>query len=145
VDEAEVFYQMTEPYAPATGGRVRFDDPAFGIAWPIADAIVSHEDATAPLWQASHSGDSETLLSTSHRDPIEIRDRLNGAGARSSSFVPDGNLRDARLRFEREYICSVLRYHNWRMADAAQTLGIQRPNLYRKARQLRIAVTDQTS
>ena len=29
----------------------------------------------------------------------------------------------------------------WRMADAAQTLGIQRPNLYRKARQLGIPVT----
>jgi transcriptional regulator of acetoin/glycerol metabolism len=27
------------------------------------------------------------------------------------------------------------------MADAAQTLGIQRPNLYRKARQLGIPVT----
>ena len=28
--------------------------------------------------------------------------------------------------------------HGWRMAEAAQTLGIQRPNLYRKARQLGI-------
>jgi transcriptional regulator of acetoin/glycerol metabolism len=35
----------------------------------------------------------------------------------------------------------VLRHHNWSMAEAAQTLGIQRPNLYRKARQLSIAFT----
>ena len=53
-------------------------------------------------------------------------------------FVPSGNLRDARLRFERDYIAAVLQHHDWRMAAAAQTLGIQRPNLYRKARQLGI-------
>lgn len=56
-------------------------------------------------------------------------------------FVPTGNLREARLRFERDYISAVLQHHGWRMADAAQTLGIQRPNLYRKARQLGIPVT----
>ena len=54
------------------------------------------------------------------------------------SFAPSGNLREARLRFEREYIASVLQHHGWHMAEAAQTLGIQRPNLYRKARQLGI-------
>jgi two-component system response regulator GlrR len=53
-------------------------------------------------------------------------------------FVPTGNLRDARIRFERDYIAAVLQHHGWRIADAAQTLGIQRPNLYRKARQLGI-------
>jgi DNA-binding NtrC family response regulator len=57
-----------------------------------------------------------------------------------SAFVPAGNLRDARLRFERDYIAAVLQHHGWRMADAAQTLGIQRPNLYRKARQLGIPI-----
>jgi DNA-binding NtrC family response regulator len=55
-------------------------------------------------------------------------------------FSPSGNLREARLRFEREYIAAVLQHHGWRMAEAAQTLGIQRPNLYRKARQLGIPV-----
>jgi DNA-binding NtrC family response regulator len=56
-------------------------------------------------------------------------------------FTPVGSLRDARLRFEREYIAAVLQHHGWRMAEAAQTLGIQRPNLYRKARQLGIPLT----
>jgi len=49
-----------------------------------------------------------------------------------------GCLRDARREFEREYIAAVLRQHGWRMRDAAKTLGIQRTNLYRKARQLKI-------
>ena len=55
-------------------------------------------------------------------------------------FAPAGNLREARLRFERDYIAAVLQHHGWRMAEAANTLGIQRPNLYRKARQLGIPV-----
>ena len=53
-------------------------------------------------------------------------------------FMPSGSLREARLRFERDYIAAVLQHHGWKMSDAAHTLGIQRPNLYRKARQLGI-------
>jgi DNA-binding NtrC family response regulator len=59
----------------------------------------------------------------------------------TTSFAPAANLRDARLTFERDYIAAVLQHHGWRMADAARTLGIQRPNLYRKARQLGIPLT----
>jgi DNA-binding NtrC family response regulator len=55
-----------------------------------------------------------------------------------TAFTPEGTLREARQRFEHDYIAAVLEHHGWRMADAAQTLGIQRPNLYRKARQLGI-------
>ncbi|MDE3153772.1 MAG: sigma-54-dependent Fis family transcriptional regulator [Acidobacteriota bacterium] len=54
--------------------------------------------------------------------------------------TPPGSLREARLRFEREYIASVLQRHHWRVGDAARALGIQRPNLYRKARQLGIVL-----
>ena len=61
--------------------------------------------------------------------------QLNRAPA---SFEPAGTLREARLRFEHDYIAAVLQHHGWRMTDAAHTLGIQRPNLYRKARQLGI-------
>jgi DNA-binding NtrC family response regulator len=58
-----------------------------------------------------------------------------------AAFTPEGTLREARQRFEHDYIAAVLEHHGWRMADAAQTLGIQRPNLYRKARQLGIPLT----
>ena len=49
-----------------------------------------------------------------------------------------GSLRDARRQFERDYIASVLRDHEWQMREAARALGIERANLYRKARQLGI-------
>ena len=60
-------------------------------------------------------------------------------------FTPIGTLREARLRFEREYIAAVLQYHGWHLAEAARTLGIQRPNLYRKARQLGIPLARRSS
>ena len=52
--------------------------------------------------------------------------------------VPAGTLRAARQQFERDYIALVLQHHRGRVGDAARALGIQRTNLYRKARQLRI-------
>ena len=73
-------------------------------------------------------------------DVIQIEDLLPALNLERAParFVPSGQLREARLRFERDYISAVLQHHGWRMADAAATLGIQRPNLYRKARQLGI-------
>lgn len=47
-DGCEVAYQMSEPFDPAAGRGVRFDDPAFAIAWPAAVAIVSDRDRTYP-------------------------------------------------------------------------------------------------
>ncbi len=48
-DETEVFYQMSEYYAPETAGGVRWDDPAFGIEWPDAPArIINERDAAYP-------------------------------------------------------------------------------------------------
>ncbi len=47
-------------------------------------------------------------------------------------------LREARSRFERDYIAATLRRHRGRMADAARALGIQRTNLYRKVRALNL-------
>ena len=55
-----------------------------------------------------------------------------------SRIAPEVSLREARRQFERDYIASVLERHEWRMSDAARTLGIERANLYRKTRQLGI-------
>jgi dTDP-4-dehydrorhamnose 3,5-epimerase len=44
-DATEVFYQMSERYRPEASAGVRWNDPAFGIAWPIADPILSPRDA----------------------------------------------------------------------------------------------------
>jgi len=56
----------------------------------------------------------------------------------SAAFAERGTLRQARSRFEREYIAHVLEQHRGRISDAATALGIQRTNLYRKLRSLRV-------
>jgi dTDP-4-dehydrorhamnose 3,5-epimerase len=47
-DSTEVFYQIDEFYAPEAARGVRYDDPAFGIEWPIAVRVVSERDRTYP-------------------------------------------------------------------------------------------------
>ena len=44
-DDAEVFYQMTEAYRPELARAARWDDPCFGIAWPLRDPILSERDS----------------------------------------------------------------------------------------------------
>jgi len=56
-----------------------------------------------------------------------------------------GTLRQARARFEREYIAGVLKQHRGRISDAAKALGIQRTNLYRKMRSLGVNHTREDS
>jgi dTDP-4-dehydrorhamnose 3,5-epimerase len=45
-DDAELLYDMFEWYAPETARGVRFDDPAFGIRWPLEVTMISDRDAT---------------------------------------------------------------------------------------------------
>ena len=54
------------------------------------------------------------------------------------SFLGAGTLREAKEKFEHDYIAAVLERHRGRVAEAAAALGIQRPNLYRKMRTLRL-------
>ena len=61
--------------------------------------------------------------------------RLDGT---PSDLGGTGTLREARNRFEREYIGAVLQQHHGRIGQAAKSLGIQRTNLYRKIRQLSV-------
>jgi dTDP-4-dehydrorhamnose 3,5-epimerase len=47
-DDSEVFYQMSEFYAPDYGRGVRWNDPAFGIHWPAEVVVISGRDANYP-------------------------------------------------------------------------------------------------
>jgi dTDP-4-dehydrorhamnose 3,5-epimerase len=44
VDEVEVFYQMSEFYAPECARGFRWDDPTFAIHWPIPVSVISPKD-----------------------------------------------------------------------------------------------------
>jgi dTDP-4-dehydrorhamnose 3,5-epimerase len=51
-DDSEIYYQMTEPYAPGTGRGARWDDPAFGIEWPGEVLVIHERDRTYPDFAA---------------------------------------------------------------------------------------------
>ncbi|HXQ73674.1 MAG TPA: dTDP-4-dehydrorhamnose 3,5-epimerase [Pyrinomonadaceae bacterium] len=42
-DETEVFYQLSQGYAPVSERGVRWNDPAFGIAWPVTDDVIMND------------------------------------------------------------------------------------------------------
>jgi dTDP-4-dehydrorhamnose 3,5-epimerase len=52
-DDTEVFYMISEPYAPGFGRGLRWNDPAFGIIWPLEPTVISTRDAAYPLLDAA--------------------------------------------------------------------------------------------
>lgn len=49
VDDSDVMYQVSAPYSPGAEGGVRFDDPAFGISWPLPVTMITAKDQGWPL------------------------------------------------------------------------------------------------
>lgn len=47
-DDTDVLYQIDKMFEPGHGRGVRWNDPAFAIAWPISPAVISERDATYP-------------------------------------------------------------------------------------------------
>ncbi|HTU82335.1 MAG TPA: dTDP-4-dehydrorhamnose 3,5-epimerase [Candidatus Acidoferrales bacterium] len=49
-ERAIVSYKQTAPYDPSSEGQLRWNDPAVGIAWPLAgEPAMSAKDRAAPL------------------------------------------------------------------------------------------------
>jgi dTDP-4-dehydrorhamnose 3,5-epimerase len=55
-NDAEVLYLMGEFYYPQYQRGARYNDPAFGIEWPLSVGVISDQDATWPLFCAPRGG-----------------------------------------------------------------------------------------
>jgi dTDP-4-dehydrorhamnose 3,5-epimerase len=55
-DATEVSYAMTEYYAPGYDDGLRYDDPAFGIEWPLPVAVIGPKDRAWPDFRV-HTGE----------------------------------------------------------------------------------------
>jgi dTDP-4-dehydrorhamnose 3,5-epimerase len=44
-DDSEVLYMVSVPYAPGAEIGFRYDDPAFGLEWPLPVSVISDKDA----------------------------------------------------------------------------------------------------
>ena len=47
-DLADVAYQLSSTYDPATEAGIAWDDPDVGVEWPLADPLLSDRDRAAP-------------------------------------------------------------------------------------------------
>lgn len=52
-DHTEVFYQVSEYYHPESARGVRWDDPAFGIDWPLGISVISERDRSHAFLDAA--------------------------------------------------------------------------------------------
>ena len=50
-EQTEVIYQVSAFYSPECERGIRWNDPAFGIKWPILPEVVSDKDAAHPLFK----------------------------------------------------------------------------------------------
>jgi dTDP-4-dehydrorhamnose 3,5-epimerase len=50
MENSEIFYQMSEFFHPTYARRLRWNDPAFEIVWPIPDPILSEKDSNITPW-----------------------------------------------------------------------------------------------
>lgn len=51
-DNTEAIYQVSQFYAPKSEGGVRYNDPAFGIKWPLEVTVMSDKDKAWPDYVA---------------------------------------------------------------------------------------------
>ena len=55
-DDTEVFYQMSEFYAPDLGRGFRYDDPEIAIDWPLDVSCIAEKDLELPPFaEAKHA------------------------------------------------------------------------------------------
>ena len=47
-DDAEITYLISTPYVPDSARGARWDDPAFGIRWPLPPTVIGERDRSYP-------------------------------------------------------------------------------------------------
>ena len=52
-EDADVVYKVTDEYAPDCERGIVWNDPVFGIQWPVAQPVVSTKDAALPRLQGA--------------------------------------------------------------------------------------------
>ena len=56
-EDSEVLYKVTAPYAPQAEAGLLWNDPALGLAWPLAEAVLNARDGAWPTfaeWAAAN-------------------------------------------------------------------------------------------
>ncbi len=89
----------------------------------------------------------ERILILKDGDTIEAEDvtkLLKETGEGKESSLLQQSYKEARRNFEKLYIEEKLKENNWNISQTAKELGIERPNLHRRMRELKITQREKT-
>ena len=56
--DTEVIYLVSAAYAPAAERGIRYDDPKFGIRWPVTPMELSEKDRKWPAYEPQYHGEA---------------------------------------------------------------------------------------
>ncbi len=73
----------------------------------------------------------EIGLHALRRHAPDVLGRASAAGARLADEAVGGSFREARARFERDFLLQRLGLHRWNVPEAARSLGLSAATLYR--------------
>lgn len=66
---AELYYQASAFYAPESARGVRYDDPAFAIAWPLEVTVISEADRSWPAFSVGAPAARRRPTKNEHHEP----------------------------------------------------------------------------
>jgi dTDP-4-dehydrorhamnose 3,5-epimerase len=84
-DNTEVLYQLSDAYETAEEQGFRWNEPKFGIDWPLAVSVISEKDANWPLLASVRS-----VTPIGSKLPAKVAksdDTLAPHNARSASYT----------------------------------------------------------
>lgn len=74
--------------------------------------------------------------------PLNVKEDKDAASG-SQSVMPD-SLKDARMDFERQFIIKKLEENEGNISKTAEAIGLERSNLHKKLKSLKVAVSDES-
>lgn len=93
--ESALLYQMSTRYEPDKQRGVRWNDPAFGIDWPHAPAVISQRDATFAAWTGLPRALYPSILPACPSGGLDEEVDVDARGARAGRLF---GRRDERRR-----------------------------------------------
>jgi len=97
-DNTEVFYQMSEFYHPESARGVRWNDPAFGIEWPLEERIISKKDLRFHMFDKGVGSRPTVIESITDELHNHYKNRFEEFGP-TSKGVDWGKEEDVALRY----------------------------------------------
>lgn len=114
----------------------RYGQKAKKVSKSALDALMSH-DWPGNVRELKNTIERFVIMSPS--DIIDVKG-LSFIKETETDYMSYKTLREAREQFERHFIIRKLQENNWNISKTAEELGIERSNLHKKIRALKIEI-----